>query len=47
MVSCMCYRHSPACAYMEFSRLGLEYKEIKLGLSVCRTLEGLSIRKLN
>ena len=32
-------RYSPACAYIEFSRLRLEYKVIKLGLSVCRTLE--------
>ena len=39
MVSCRCYRHSPACASIEFSRLRLEYKDIKLGLSVCRSLE--------
>ena len=39
VVSCRCYLHSPACASIEFSRLRLEYKEIKLGLSVRRTLE--------
>ena len=39
VVSCRCYRHSPACASLEFSRLRLEYKEIKLGISVRRTLE--------